>query len=361
MVSDETYDSCLPILGDPALDDETKTERLEDALRANSSLTGPLLSHAVLDLLWRHRAATSGGGSDSPPVRHVVVRRGSPAPWQAQRPSTSLSSYSATTASPVSSAARLNHGTGGSSNAPRAPRSSTASPFSSPRPSPRMAFAQPVPQSPSTAYDFADYYSPVPDLYASADIGSDPFDYYIGEDAVSTTSSTGLSPAAPEWPPQPDQNPFDMLRSVLGDSRRSNDEIEEALEAHGYDLAATIISLTGAGTSGNDSPRTKGVLVGKSMAVDSNARPLTPTGPARSHVVCKYYLSTGACLRADCRFSHDLTSHVCKYVQRYGVPSCVCVYVLEELLTTPDTGSWATALLAPAVRSLMTPSPSLEA
>ena len=41
-----------------------------------------------------------------------------------------------------------------------------------------------------------------------------------------------------------DMGPYDMLRSVLG-NERSDDEIEIALEANGYDLTAALLALMG--------------------------------------------------------------------------------------------------------------------
>ncbi len=139
----------------------------------------------------------------------------------------------------------------------------------------------------------------------------------MADDAMSTTSSAGglsihanLSATAPEF--VPDMSPHDILRTVLGD-KRSNEEIETALEANGYDLGATMAALTqGAdGGSASSMPDDSRVVVGKSMSVDSHKGTATPVHN-RSPVVCKYWLSTGQCLRADCRFSHDLTSHLCK-------------------------------------------------
>ena len=139
----------------------------------------------------------------------------------------------------------------------------------------------------------------------------------MGDDANSVTSSTGgysiqgaLSATAAEF--VPDMSPHDILRTVLGD-KRSNDEIEAALEANSYDLGATIAALSqdtdaDVFAKQHDDGR---VLVGKSMVMEKS-RPITPSGLERSPVVCKYFLSTGQCLRADCRFSHDLTSHLCK-------------------------------------------------
>ncbi len=107
-----------------------------------------------------------------------------------------------------------------------------------------------------------------------------------------------------------------MLRSILGPSK-SDEEIEAALAVHGYDLSATIMAFMD-GQAGDPSTvqvqttdAKNAVLIGKSMAADVS-RPITPAGQQRSGVVCRFWLSTGQCLRADCRFSHDLSNHICK-------------------------------------------------
>ena len=55
MVSDELLEKCLPILQDLDIDEEEQVEKVEDFLRANTTLSGPPLENAVLDILWRHR------------------------------------------------------------------------------------------------------------------------------------------------------------------------------------------------------------------------------------------------------------------------------------------------------------------
>ncbi|KKZ62892.1 hypothetical protein EMCG_02737 [[Emmonsia] crescens] len=306
MVPEEIYEICLPILENGSTEEEEKVEKLEQLLRQKASLLGSSLENVILDVLWRHRSSTKPDAS--PPLRHTVIRRASPAPWQIPRASTPLSPPSNSGTSPAGPPG-FPVPRGGF---PRAPRSLTASPFTSPRPSPRLALAQPIPHSPSlSTYEFSDPTSG-PEIYG--DYGSDNVDWLVNDDARSAASSTGLSGAAPEWVAPPDMSPYDILRSVLGD-RRTNEEIEHALEANGYDLGATIAALTdqenenAAAVAASNEAR---ILVGKSMAMDQ-MRPVTPSGQARSPVVCKYWLSTGQCLRADCRFSHDLTSHVCKY------------------------------------------------
>ncbi|CAL5874539.1 uncharacterized protein PFLUO_LOCUS8835 [Penicillium psychrofluorescens] len=311
MVSEELLERCLHILQDQTLDEEEQVEKVEEFLHANTTLSGSSLENAVLDILWRHRNR-SLPDSSPPPSRHTVIRRASPAPWQMARSSTPLSPHSNLGTSPGSTS-WVQSSRGAFS---RPPLSSTVSPFTSPRPSPRLALAQPIPHSPNlNAYEFSDQ-SQLSDYYG--DFGSDSnVEWLVADDANSTTSSlgglsaAGLSATAAEF--VPDMSPHDILRTVLGD-RRSNDEIEAALEAHSYDLGATIASLTqdqevDVFPKQHDDGR---VVVGKSMAMDQS-RPITPSGQNRSPIVCKYWLSTGQCLRADCRFSHDLTSHVCKY------------------------------------------------
>lgn len=309
MVAEDLLENCLQILQAEPLDEEEQAEQAEDFLRDKASLSGPPLENAVLDVLWRLRNR-SLPDSSPPPARHTVIRRSSPAPWQMQRSSTPLSPQSYLGTSPGSSSWHP------SSRGvfPRAPRSSTASPFTSPRPSPRLALAQPIPHSPSlNTYEFSDQ-TQASDYYG--DFGSDSnVDWLVGDDANSTASSLGglstaasLSATAPEF--VPDMTPHDILRTVLGD-RKSNEEIETALETNGYDLGATIAAFSQGQDADALSHQSDRIVVGKSMAMDQTRSAPSPA-PSRSPVVCKYWLSTGQCLRADCRFSHDLTNHVCK-------------------------------------------------
>lgn len=310
MVSDETYDICLPILQDANLDDEEKTDKLQDVLREKTALTGNTLDNAVLDALWRYQGG--GAATSPPPIRQTILRRPSPASWRGSP-------------TPLSGSPRLGV-------SPLAPPgfvpstfsrtiSSTASPFGSPRPSPRLAFATPaIPHSPSlNAYQFANDDSPAQEIFG--DFQSDNVDWLVSDDAVSVSSSVGasngLSVAAPEFVPsqQTDMTPYDMLRSILGPSR-TDEEIGTALAMHGYDLGATLASIVETQMHDNlamaaQAEEAQTVLIGKSMATDD--RPTTPADPQKAGVICKFFLSTGQCLRADCRFSHDLSNHICKY------------------------------------------------
>ena len=318
MVSDALYDLCLPALEDEALEEEEKTEKVEQIVRTELSLDGPPLEDSVLSILWRFREAKAPAKS-SPAVRHAIIRRNSPASWQNARSSSPVSPALGR-ASPVPPP--------GYGVAPpsfmRSKSYNGGSPFTSPRASPRLAFAHPIPHSPTLAsYEFS---QPTLEHTEYGDYGSDTVDWLVNDEYSSRPSSSGagsvpesgLNAAAASWiqPQANEMSPYDMLRSVMGDGK-SDEEIEGALEANQYDLSATLMYLMGNQTSyqqeqsyfpGNDGQ----VLIGKSM-MPSQPITIDQTERGRSNIVCKYWLASGSCLRADCRFSHDLSSHICKY------------------------------------------------
>lgn len=319
MVSDEHYEMCLPILSDTTLDDEERTDKIEELFKENTNLSGNSLENAILDSLWRYR---DGGGFSSSPsaVRHSILRRPSPASWH--RSPTPLSGSPRLGVSPLAPPGFI------PSSFSRT-MSSTASPFGSPRASPRPALATPVlphspiPHSPNlSAYEFASDSTPATEIIG--DYQTENVDWLVNDDAVSISSSvgtaSGLNAAAPEFSSsmtsqQNDMSPYDMLRSILGQTR-TDDEIESALALHSYDLSATIASIMESQSqdgSVTDEQPPKKVLIGKSVAADG--RPATPVNNHsnnKSGIICKFFMSTGSCLRADCRFSHDLSNHLCK-------------------------------------------------
>lgn len=315
MASDSIYELCLPILQDDTIEEEDKTEKLEELLQQDSQLVGKGLENAVLQVLWRFRDAATPSTS-SGAVRHTVIRHASPAPWQISRSATPLaSSPRSANVSPAPPP-----GLGGRPSLFRV-RSSVGSPFTSPRPSPRLAHASlQIPHSPHLHnYEFSSERAPNKDSYG--DYGSENVDWLVNDDATSNASSgyggdLGYGGSG-DWTSQQmnEMSPYDILRSVF-QGEKSDEEIEAVLEANGYDLSAAIMFLMSG--QGSDSGQIvtnileleKTVLVGKSMV--PGARPVTPVGQAKSGVVCRYWLSTGQCLRADCRFSHDLANHLCK-------------------------------------------------
>ncbi|KAF2836518.1 hypothetical protein M501DRAFT_245746 [Patellaria atrata CBS 101060] len=314
MLSDDIFDICLPVLQDEKIEEDDKPEKLEEIIQKETQLTGKALENAVLDALWRYRGSATPSTSP-PPSRVTVIRRPSPAPWQVARAPTPLASSPRTIAPPP--------GFGVAPPGFVRAKSSTASPFTSPRPSPRPTFSTPhIPHSPSlNAYEFSESPHPTPEIYG--DYGSDNVDWLVNDDTASNASSSfagdgTLNGAAAEWvqPYTADMSPYDMLRSILRDER-SNEDIEKALESNAYDLSATIMELmNGQGFDPSSLPASiaeqeKTFVVGKSMS--PAFRPATPVSQAKTNVLCKYWLSTGHCARADCRFSHDPSKTVCKY------------------------------------------------
>ena len=307
MVSDKIYDVCKPILEDESLGEEEKTDQLEELLSdAPTSLKGKALEDAVLGALWQWKSATDKTASPPPARNATVIRSRSPAPW-IQRAGTPTSS----TGSPRPS-----------STAPAVPpgllarTKSSQSPFSSPKPSPRLPVATPViPHSPRlSAYQFSDS-SPLTENYG--DYGSDTVDWLVNDETSSNTSfgDSGSTSQSDFMPPYiAEMSPYDMLRSILQDNR-GDDELEQLLEANGYDLGQTVNSImevqgNAMATAMQEQNRAT-YLVGKSMSPSS--RPLTPAGMQKSPIVCRYWLASGHCARADCRFAHEVQNHICKY------------------------------------------------
>ena len=323
MVPDEVYALCLRVLEDPDTDEDDQAEKLKELVQKELSLTGDPLEKTVLDILWRFREPTSSSLS-SPPVRHYnIIRHNSPAPWHTQRTPTTVASPSLSRASLA-----LPPGLGARPSFLRSKSYGNGSNFSSPRPSPRLAFATPIPHSPSLdSYGFS---TPSAEQNEYGDYGSDIVDWLVNEGSNSRPSSSGacsasesgLNAAAASWtyPHQNEMSPYDMLRSVMGDGK-TDEEIESALEANGYDLSATIVNFMG---NQNPYPQEQQsyfpdndgqILIGKSMS--SSQPTMIDQDHGRSNIVCKYWLSNGNCLRADCRFSHDLSSHICKYAYAF--------------------------------------------
>lgn len=303
MLNDETYDLCRPVLDDDAIDDDEKTERLEELLKEKTGLSGKQLENAVLDALWKHKNATSEVSSP-PPVRHTVVRRASPAPWQIAR-----------SATPTHAS-----GLGAASPAFARTKSSTASPFTSPRASPRLAHVAlhtpHIPHSPRLdAYQFSDASSTAQHY---PDLDSDSVEWLVNDETGSNASSLAgdgtLNGAAAEWMQPQAMDPYDLLRSVVKEDR-SNEELEKALQENDYDFSATIMAIMGGQEQAMPTPpvtiaEPANFLIGKSMS--PAFRPATPLGQQKSHILCKYYLANGSCARADCRFSHDASKVLCK-------------------------------------------------
>ncbi|SPQ18702.1 5fadbfc9-c512-4b0f-a5f0-7e3140a57e8a [Thermothielavioides terrestris] len=273
MVSDETYEICLPILQDPNIEDEDKTDKLEELLKEKTSLTGQALENAT------NYFATAIAGFLA---------------WFWD-PALELASLGRQSACPprLLADALWSHKV-------------------------VDGFALRIPETIPEAR-FANDEAPSQEVFG--DYQSDNVDWLVSDDAASVASSVGasngLNVSAPEFVSmqhQADMTPYDMLRSILGQSK-SDEEISAALALHGYDLGATVAAIMETQAQDNRASAAQAeegrVVIGKAMATDG--RPATPADQQKTGVICKFYLSTGQCLRADCRFSHDLSSHICKY------------------------------------------------
>lgn len=260
--------------------EEDQVERVQSLLAEKTNLTGKALEDQAMDVLWKHQNEVDS--SIAPPARNTIVRAASPSPWQMPRATTPR----------LGSTPPLGPGSFGSQFG--------LSPFPSPRPSPRLAYSSPIPHSPSL-----NAYEPIPvgmtetftpDVYG--DFGSDTVDWLLADEAGGQ-HGIGLH-----------MSPYDMLRAVLGE--HTDEEMEKALEASGYDLSTALSMLSDKADKEKEQQQKvrAETLIGKSLTpTPTLVRPATP----RSGVICRFFLSTGQCLRADCRFSHDLGTTICKY------------------------------------------------
>jgi len=148
-------------------------------------------------------------------------------------------------------------------------------------------------------------------------------------------------------------SPYDMLRSIL-QNNSSDEDLDHILEANGYDLGQAVNSIMATpeildSLPQESQPRT--YLIGKSMVPSS--RPVTPAGQQKSPIVCRYWLTTGHCARADCRFAHEVQNHVCKYwLQGNCIAGSNCLFshdpaALMQHMTITNSGSDTPQGLAP--------------
>ncbi|CAK4031858.1 Polyadenylate-binding -interacting 7 [Lecanosticta acicola] len=348
MVSERIYDLCRPILDNEELGEESKTDALEELLSSEpSSLKGKALEDAVLGVLWQWKYSSDSKSSPPPPRSTNVIRSRSPAPW-IQRAATPISGSNSPR--PSASTPSVPPGFGPTPPALARTKSQTVgSPFSSPKPSPRLPLATPIiPHSPRlSAYQFSDS-SPNTENYG--DYGSDTVDWLLNDDTSSQTSfgdSGFMSSGESMQPYTSDMSPYDMLRSILQDNK-TDEELEQILEANGWDLSQTINSLMEAqgvdlAAAAMQQQQKRTYLIGKSMSPSS--RPVTPAGQQRSPTVCRYWLASGHCARADCRFAHEVQNHICKYwLQGNCIAGNSCLFshdpaVLMQQLNIANSGA----------------------
>ncbi|KAJ7090581.1 hypothetical protein C8R43DRAFT_1115141 [Mycena crocata] len=120
--------------------------------------------------------------------------------------------------------------------------------------------------------------------------------------------------------------PFDVLSSVFG-STLAPSELEDALAANGYDFEramAWLVDRAVPAVPPQQSPQLRIQQMGGRVTVvardpgrgrgDPRSPPRYVNGrPAQGgNRVCRYFVA-GECLRADCRFSHDLERALCRF------------------------------------------------
>ncbi|KAG6890301.1 hypothetical protein C0995_009507 [Termitomyces sp. Mi166 len=128
--------------------------------------------------------------------------------------------------------------------------------------------------------------------------------------------------------------PFDVLTSVFG-STLAPSELEEALAANGYDFDRAMAWLVDRGPATQPPPQVRMQSMGGRVTLvsrdpmgngrgsrnnfpNTNGPRYTTNGTGRARPVpggnrvCRYFMA-GECLRADCRFSHDLERALCRF------------------------------------------------
>lgn len=131
-----------------------------------------------------------------------------------------------------------------------------------------------------------------------------------------------------------DLAPFDLLRAVLGGGNYSDELIQNTLEKHNYDINVVIVVLQKYDTGSEhveeemEEEHIQEIEQHLMAQPDYNDECLFEEYdedeaevyaelallPGREEkVLCKYFVQFGECLRADCRYSHDLTSRVCRF------------------------------------------------
>ncbi|KAK9314694.1 hypothetical protein V1522DRAFT_392887 [Lipomyces starkeyi] len=138
-------------------------------------------------------------------------------------------------------------------------------------------------------------------------------------------------------------SPFDHIRAALAVPAAANltdTEITAALERNGYDILIALTELldklTGRVPQQPQQP-VKVQTIGPAYSVATTSGVGGNKEHAKIPTVCRYFLTTGQCLRPDCRFTHDLSATVCRYwLQNSCLAGSTCVFlhsIPQELLT----------------------------
>lgn len=161
--------------------------------------------------------------------------------------------------------------------------------------------------------------------------------------------------------------PFDVLSSVFG-STLAPSELEDALAANGYDFDRAMAWLIDKALPAPAAPQVRMQSVGGRITVvsrdavgsglrgkgfpNNNTSPPAPRygngagrgrGVTGGNRVCRYFMA-GECLRADCRFSHDLERALCRFWLRGTCAKQENCEFLHRLPKDVDMSSLTTAM-----------------
>ncbi|VBB88610.1 Conserved hypothetical protein [Yarrowia lipolytica] len=164
-----------------------------------------------------------------------------------------------------------------------------------------------------------------------------------------------------------DLAPFDLLRAVLG-GNYSDELIQNTLEKHNYDINVVIVVLQKYDDRSGSEHVEEEEQAAQVYEMEHHQEVHDYSGynnyedpsmyeeeydedekevyaalallPGREEkVLCKYFVQFGECLRADCRYSHDLTSRVCRFWVRGAClngETCAFLHSFPETESTPE-------------------------
>lgn len=98
-------------------------------------------------------------------------------------------------------------------------------------------------------------------------------------------------------------SPIDQLNEIFNGAL-SRQRIEQALKANGYDVIEAATHLMNQLKAAQDNS--------KMLSPAPSSEPFFST-EKKNKVLCSFFVKNGSCLRADCKFSHDVERRVCSF------------------------------------------------
>ncbi|KAK9465291.1 hypothetical protein V1512DRAFT_249288 [Lipomyces arxii] len=291
---------CEEILSKSDVLEEEQTDEVVRVIQDYYAAQGRVLASSdleglVLDALWRHRTGgvrAKTGGGPSYVGRVPVVRR-----FGRDVRTMSVESVSSTVSSTRTG-------------------------------SPEVGFEDEVKAA-------VEGFSPFVDIYDEEQPKQPMDEQAVSVSAVSSSSSPSTSVSSVSAITSQPENvsstsstsPFDHIRAGLNlasASSLTDADIANALESYGYDVLAAMTALMDRLTGRVVPEPVKVQTIGPAYSIEA---PQVKDGP-KAATVCRYFLTTGQCLRPDCRFTHDLSATVCRYwLQNSCLAGSTCVFL----------------------------------